>query len=69
MKYLDIPFQRNFKKIRVRQGITIQELAQKTKLSRTILYDYQIGKHFPTSKNLKLLAKVLKCEVADFFVD
>ena len=68
MKYTDINFQDNFKKIRIRQGLTIQELAIKTNLSRTILYSYQTGKHFPSSKNLKLLAKVLKCKVSDFFI-
>ena len=69
MKHLEIPFQRNFKKIRIRQGITIQELSIKTNLSRTILYEYQTGKHFPTTKNLKILAKGLKCKVSDFFVE
>lgn len=69
MRYQDEPFQRNFRKIRMRQGLTIQQLANKTQLSRTILYKYQTGKHFPTSKNLKLLAKVLKCKISDFFID
>ena len=67
MKYVDTVFQDNFKKIRIRKGLTIQDLANKTGLSRTILYGYQTGKHFPSSKNLKLLAKVLNCKLSDFF--
>ena len=68
MKYTDIKFQENFKKIRIRQGVTIQQLARKTNLSRTILYKYQVGKHFPTSKNLKLLAIALNCDISEFFI-
>ena len=69
MAYRDLTFQKNFRKIRIRNGLTVQQLANLTGLSRSIIYAYQQGKNFPTAKNLKLLAKVLKCKVSDFFVE
>lgn len=69
MAYKDLAFQKNFRKIRIRKGLTVQQLANITGLSRTIIYAYQQGKNFPTAKNLKHLAKALNCKVSDFFVE
>lgn len=60
-------FAENFVKIRVKNLLTVKQLAEKSELSRMQIYHYQSGMALPTAYNLEKLAQALNCEVKDFF--
>lgn len=55
----------NLKVMRVKKGLTQEELAQKCKISPTMLSQYELGKSSPRYGVLLSLAEALECEVKD----
>lgn len=64
---VDKDFIRNLTRMRLSAGLSVQELANKSGLSRQIIYDYEAGRAFPKAGKLEILSKALNCEKADFF--
>lgn len=56
---------RKLRAMRVLKGYTTEMLAQKTGLNRNTINQYETGKHTPRIDNLKIIAKVLECELSD----
>ena len=50
------------KKYRIAKGITVIELSKKMGLSRTSVYNYELGIQMPTPKQLVKIAKFLETE-------
>lgn len=55
------------RQLRQKQNLSIKELAQKMKVSHVAVVKWDSGQSFPRTKSLPLLAKILKCSIADFF--
>lgn len=55
----------NIKKLRICKGLTVQELADKIKVSRQSVYNYENGSQFPNKGVCKRLCKVFKCDIKD----
>ncbi|MDE7435722.1 MAG: helix-turn-helix domain-containing protein [Lachnospiraceae bacterium] len=47
--------------------ISMRELAEKTGIGRSTLYDYEIGKTSPTLDNLEKIAKALGVKIEDLY--
>ena len=60
---------RNLKKYRQILGLSQAALAEKINSSTTFIGNIEIGKRFPSSKNLDLLANVLGVRPADLFAE
>ena len=60
---------RNLKKYRQMLGLSQAALAEKINSSTTFIGNIEIGKRFPSSKNLDLLAKVLGVKPAALLAD
>ena len=60
---------RNIKKYRQILGLSQAALAEKINSSTTFIGNIEIGKRFPSSKNLDLLAKALGVKPADLFAE
>ena len=60
---------RNLKKYRQILGLSQAALAEKINSSTTFIGNIEIGKRFPSSKNLDLLTKALGVRPADLFAD
>jgi len=60
---------RNLKKYRQLLGLSQSALAEKINSSTTFIGNIEIGKRFPSSKNLDLLANALGVKPADLFSD
>ncbi len=45
----------------------MRELAEKTGIGRSTLYDYEIGKTSPTLDNLEKIAKALGVKIEDLY--
>ena len=60
---------RNLKKYRHMLGLSQAALAEKINSSTTFIGNIEIGKRFPSSKNLDRLAKVLGVKPAALFAD
>mgnify|MGYP003370827068 FL=1 len=57
----------NIKKLRLRQKLTQQKLAELINVERVTITQWEAGRNFPRAKILPLLAKVLKCTIADLY--
>ncbi|WP_370830321.1 helix-turn-helix domain-containing protein [Clostridium sp.] len=57
------------KEIRIKKGITIQELSHLTKLSLASLSMYETGKRVPSIKNIGKIAEALNISVDELFND
>ena len=60
---------RNLKKYRQILGLSQAALAEKINSSTTFIGNIEIGKRFPSSKNLDLLVKALGVRPADLFAE
>jgi len=60
---------RNLKKYRQILGLSQAALAEKINSSTTFIGNIEIGKRFPSSKNLDLLANALGVKPADLFAE
>ena len=60
---------RNLKKYRQILGLSQAALAEKINSSTTFIGNIEIGKRFPSSKNLDLLVKALAVKPADLFAE
>ena len=60
---------KNLKKYRQILGLSQAALAEKINSSTTFIGNIEIGKRFPSSKNLDLLVKALNVKPADLFAD
>ncbi len=59
----------NVKKIRLEKGLTQEELASKSGISRASIALYESNSTDNiTVKNLEALAKVLECSIAELFI-
>jgi transcriptional regulator with XRE-family HTH domain len=60
---------RNLKKYRQILGLSQAALAEKINSSTTFIGNIEIGKRFPSSKNLDLLVNALGVKAADLFAE
>lgn len=54
------------RQIRVKKGIGIRSLEEKTGISRKNLSGYELGKTNPAIPTLQKIAKALECKISDF---
>ena len=54
---------RSIKSERIRQGLTIEQLAVKMDTSTTTIYRYEQGRHSFTTSTLEKIARALDCTV------
>ena len=52
---------------RVSKGITQENLAQRSGLSRNTIVNYETGKRIPRTDDLVKIAKVIDVDVSEFF--
>ena len=57
------------RQIRQKQGLTIQALAKKARMSYTFLVNVELGKADPSLSTLKRLANALRVKPADLIKD
>ena len=55
----------NLKIMRIKNGMTQEELARKANISAVLVSLYERGQHFPRKGTLDALAKALNCDVRD----
>jgi len=55
----------NLKIMRIRKGMTQQELAKKVGISQNALSLYEVGGRFPRRGILDKLAEILECDIRD----
>ena len=60
---------RNLKKYRQIMGLSQAALAEKINSSTTFIGNIEIGKRFPSSKNLDLLVNALGVKASDLFAE
>lgn len=53
------------KELRLKRGISQEELAKKVGVSRVAVVFWEQGKALPHASRLKSVAKVLRCKVTD----
>ena len=58
METIKETFGKRLERIRTEHGLTLRELAIKAGLSKSTVYQYEIGKYFPTEDSIIALAKV-----------
>ena len=67
MEELKKDFGKRLKELRKSQGLTQEQLAEKIGMDTQNLCKMENGSHFPQTKNLYKIAKVLDIEVKDLF--
>ena len=55
----------NLKLMRIKKGFTLQHLAAKSNFNYNTINSWELGKHSPSNENLKIIAQVLDCDIAD----
>ena len=55
----------NLKLMRIKKGFTLKQLATKSNLNYNTINSWELGKHSPSNENLKVIAEVLDCSIAD----
>ena len=55
----------NLKLMRIKKGFTLKQLAAKSNLNYNTINSWELGKHSPSNENLKVIAEVLDCSIAD----
>ena len=55
----------NLKIMRIKNGMTQEELARKANISSVLVSLYECGRNFPRKATLDALAKALNCDVRD----
>lgn len=58
-------FKETLRQIMEDRGLTRQELADMSGISKTSLYWYLTGKHMPNVHNLKLLCEALRVDIRE----
>lgn len=66
-KELLILIGKNIREIRIKKGISQEELAFRASINRTYMGDIERGEHSVSAANLFQIAKVLRVEVGDLF--
>jgi transcriptional regulator with XRE-family HTH domain len=62
-------FGNRVKEIRIKIGISQEELSFRSELHRTYISSIELGKRNVSLVNIEKLAKALGCEISDFFND
>jgi transcriptional regulator with XRE-family HTH domain len=62
-------FGNKVKEIRLKIGISQEELSFRSELHRTYISSIELGKRNVSLVNIEKLAKALGCEISDFFND
>lgn len=55
----------NIKRLRICQGLSVQELADKIHVTRQSIYNYESGKQFPNKGVIKKLCKFFNVDVSE----
>lgn len=55
----------NLRVMRIKQGLTLIELAKKAKVNYNTISQYENGIHKPQQDKLKQIANALECDVED----
>lgn len=59
----------NIRAYRVRSGLLQEDMANKLGVSRVTYNDYEVNPQKLKLKTLIKIAEILKCDIADFFVE
>lgn len=62
-----LAFHEYLKKCRINKGLSINEVAHATDISRSLIYEYETNKTFPNGKNLIKLARLYQFSLDDYF--
>lgn len=64
-----LKFGKKVKVLRLKLGISQEELSFRANLHRTYISSIELGKRNVSLVNIEKLAKALECEIIDFFID
>ena len=62
-------FQKNFKRLRERKGLTQKEVAEKLIIAPQSVSKWERGECLPSLEFLPALARILSCRVEEFFIE